>query len=58
MHPFVEILCIIVMEEDYLHIYIYPNKYLDEPLLPNDYLLDNTILLICTLLTLIDFSYI
>ena len=38
--------------------YIYPIKYLYEPLLPNDYLLDNTILLICTLLTLIDFSYI
>ena len=41
-----------------LYIYIYPIKYLSEPLLSYDSLLDNTILLISTLSILIDFSYI
>ena len=36
--------------------YIYPTKHLYEPLLPNDSLLNSTILLISTLLNLIDFS--
>ena len=36
--------------------YIYPIKYLHEPLLPYDSLLDNTILLVSTSSILIDFS--
>ena len=36
--------------------YIYSIKCLNEPLLPNDSLLDKTVLLICALSILIDFS--
>ena len=39
-------------------LFIYPIKYLYKPLLPYDYLLDNTILLTSTLSILIDLSYI
>ena len=38
-----------------LSLCIYPIKYLYQPLLPHDVLLDNTILLISTLSILIDF---
>ena len=38
--------------------YIYPIKYLHEPLLPYDSFLDNTILLISTLPILIDIKFI
>ena len=38
--------------------YIYPMKYLHEPLLPYDSFLGNTIFLIFTLSILIDLSYI
>ena len=45
-------------DERGLSLCIYPIKYLYEPLLPYDSLLDNIILLISTLSVLIDFSYI
>ena len=39
------------------HYHIYPIKYLYEPLLPYDSLLDNITFLISALSILIDFSY-
>ena len=51
MHSFVELLCIMVLEKDYF-IYISNN-----PLLPYECLLDNTILLISTSTILIGFSF-